>query len=77
MYFQTWVTAAAFASTTGGELANKENIIQARTIIAPSRQTAVNDLRKLFATFCVGSPATVESGTGAIAVYKYNLKKLQ
>ena len=70
------MTAAAFTSTIGGDEANKENIIQDKTIIAPSKQTAVKDLRKLFATFCVGSPATVESGIGAIAVYKYNLKNL-
>ena len=68
IYFQTCVTAAAFASTTGGELANNEKIIQERTIIAPSKQTAQYDLRKLFPTFCVGSPAKVESGIGAIAV---------
>ena len=41
MYFQTCVTAAALESTTGGDDANKLNIIQDNTIIAPSKQTAV------------------------------------
>ena len=74
IYFHTCVTAAAFASTTGGELANNEKIIQERTIIAPSKHTAQYDLRKLLPIFCVGSPAKDESGIGAIAVYRYNLK---
>ena len=75
-YFHTCVTAAALVSTTGGVEANKENIIQAKTIIAPSNQTALNDFKKLFPTCCVGSPANVDKGIGAIAVYKYNLKNL-
>ena len=41
MYFQTCVTATALESTTGGDDANKLNIIQDNTIIAPSKQTAV------------------------------------
>ena len=48
--------------------------MQLKTIIAPSKQTAQYDLRKLFPTFCVGSPANVLKGIGAMAVYKYNLK---
>ena len=76
MYFHTCVTAAAEVSTTGGELANKENIIQASTITAPSKQTPVNDLRNVLPIPCVGSPANVAKGIGEIAVYKYNLKNL-
>ena len=41
IYFQTCVTAAAPEYTTGGDDANKLNIIQDNTIIAPSKQTAV------------------------------------
>ena len=51
-------------------------MIQERTIIAPSKQTAVNDFKKLAHILCVGSPAIVDNGIGAIAVYKYNLKNL-
>ena len=60
---------AASASTTGGLDANRLNMMHARTMIAPSRQTAAYDFRKLFPIFCVGCPAKVESGIGAIAVY--------
>ena len=76
MYFQTCVTAAASVSTTGGVLAKSENIIQDNTIIAPSRHTAEKDFKKLLPTCCVGSPAKVDKGIGAMAVYKYNLKNL-
>ena len=57
-------------------IANSENIMHDNTIIAPSKQTAEQLFKKLLPTFCVGSPANVESGIGAIAVYKYNLKNL-
>lgn len=40
IYDQTCVTAAALGSTTGGEEANSEKIMQAKTITAPSRHTA-------------------------------------
>ena len=43
-------------------VANKEKMIQARTIIAPSRQTEAKPLIKLIPVFCVGSPAKVELG---------------
>ena len=43
--------------------------MQASIIIAPSKQTAQKDFIKLFPTLCVGSPAKVDNGIGATAVY--------
>ena len=40
------VTAAASGSTTGGDDANSEKIMQASTTIAPSRHTAAYDFKK-------------------------------
>ena len=50
-------------------------MIHANTTIAPSRQTAQYDFKKDLPIFCVGSPPKVDNGTGAIAVYRYSLKK--
>ena len=69
IYAHTCVTAAADASTTGGLDAKTENIIHASTIIAPSRSTAQKLFKNVLPTFCVGSPAKVESGIGVIAAY--------
>ena len=51
------VTAAAPGSTTGGDDANSEKIMQASTTIAPSRHTAAYDFKKLLPIFWLGSPA--------------------
>lgn len=69
IYFHTIAAGAASESTTGGVDANLLNITQAIIMIAPSRQTAAYDFRKLTPILCVGCPAKVESGIGAIAVY--------
>ena len=45
----------------------KSSTPQARIMIVPSRQTAEWLLTKLLPTLWVGSPAKVDSGTGAIA----------
>ena len=76
IYDQIIDAAAADASTTGGEAANTENMIQDITITAPSRQTAAYDFMKLIPILCVGSPAKDDRGIGAIAVYIYSLKNL-
>ena len=55
-------------------LANAENIIQARTITAPSKHTPTYDFINALPICDVPSPANDESGTGASAVYIYNLK---
>jgi hypothetical protein len=68
IYAQTIVTALALPSTTGGEAANTEKMMQASTMIAPSRQTAAYPLRKALPMLCVGSPAKEAKGIGAIAV---------
>ena len=73
---ETIVTGAAFASTTGGLAANSENIIHESIIITASKQTAVYPFKKLFPTFCVGSPPKLAKAIGEIAVYKYILKNL-
>lgn len=61
---------ATFVSTTGGLAANNENIIHDNIIITPSKQTAEYPFKKLFPTFCVGSPPKLENAIGDIAVYK-------
>ena len=48
--------------------------MQASTITAPSSKTAQQLFIKLLPTFCDGSPAKVERGIGASAVYIYSLK---
>ena len=40
IYAQVIVTGEASVATTGGDVTNRENIRQAKTITAPSRQTA-------------------------------------
>ncbi len=70
IYFHTIVTAAASESITGGLAAKSEKIIQASIIITPSKQTAAYPFRKLFPTFCVGSPPKLAKAIGEIAVYK-------
>ena len=69
IYFQTIVAAAKSESATGGLAANFVNMMQASIMIAPSKQTAAYPFRKLMPILCVGCPAKVESGIGAIAVY--------
>ena len=68
MYDQTIGTTASDVFMVGGADANSENMMQARIMIDPSRHTPVYDLRKLIPTCCVGAPAKVANGTGAIAV---------
>lgn len=70
IYFHTIVTAAASESITGGLAAKSEKIIHASIIITPSKQTAAYPFRKLFPTFCVGSPPKLAKAIGEIAVYK-------
>ena len=68
-YVQICVTTAADESTTGGLDAKTENMIQARTMIPPSSRTAQKLFINVYPTFCVGSPANVDKGIGAIAAY--------
>ena len=69
IYFHTIVTADAVVSTSGGADAYRENMMQASMITAPSSRTPQYDFIKDLPTFCVGSPAKVDNGIGASAVY--------
>ena len=69
-------TDEAVESTTGGLDAKAEKMIQASTMIAPSRHTPAQLFIKVNAMFWVLSPAAAASGIGEIAVYIYILKNL-
>lgn len=45
-------------------------MIHESIIITPSKQTAEYPFKKLFPTFCVGSPPKLANAIGEIAVYK-------
>lgn len=70
------LTALTLGLTDGGEPASAEKMIQAKTMIAPSRQTPAYDFIKVNEMFCVVSPAEHDKGIGEIAVYIYSLKNL-
>ena len=53
---------------------NSEKIMQAKMIIAPSRQCAAKPRIKLMPVLCVGSPAKEARGMGAKAMYRYMRK---
>lgn len=67
-YVHTIVVALALVSIAGGFAVKIEKMMQPRTMIAPSRQTAAYDFKKLFPIWLVGSPANVDKGIGVIAV---------
>lgn len=50
MYFHDCATTDALESTTGADDANNENIMQERTIITPSKHTALYDFKKFLPT---------------------------
>ncbi len=63
------MTAAASGFTKGGEDAKSEKMMQNSTITAPSKQTAQQLLINDLPIFCEGSPAKVDRGIDASAVY--------